>query len=318
MQVEYRSEPDTEIDAYEPRDEVEELFRGAVDLHVHPGPSPLPRRVSIHHVATAAAEVGFRGMVVKSHHASMQTDVLALKAAGAVPGDFELVSGVALNRTVGGVNPYAVELFLKLGARVVWMPTVASRAHYAHEHDSSQTRFPQTAIELREHEPIPVVDEAGRALPEVREVMELIAEQQAILNFGHLAADDIDVLIRTAREVGIERMVVSHPSFIIGGSPERAREWANQGAYIEHCLSLLTSRRVKRMDLEGLLGFIRTVGPSSSVISSDLGQRGNPLPLTAYRVIVPQLIDAGVEVGDLARMMQTNPAGLLFENSVGR
>lgn len=33
--------------------------------------------------------------------------------------DFELFGGIALNRSVGGLNPYALETELKLGAKVV-------------------------------------------------------------------------------------------------------------------------------------------------------------------------------------------------------
>ncbi len=45
-----------------------------------------------------------------------------------------LISGVPLNNTVGGFNPYAVEHGIKLGARIVWMPTFSAANHLRHGH----------------------------------------------------------------------------------------------------------------------------------------------------------------------------------------
>lgn len=305
-------DPEIDGDRLAPDLEVDGILENAVDLHTHPGPSPLPRRVGIADLARDAAVSGFRAIVVKSHHHSMQTDVVALRKCGALPEDIDVFGGIACNRTVGGLNPDAVELALRMGAKVVWMPTIASTAHHAHEHDPAQVRFPSTAVPLREPEPIEVIGPDGRPVAAVGDVLEVVADEGAILNMGHLAADDIDLLIPFAQRFGIDRIVVSHPSFIVGGSPARVTEWTRLGVTIEHCLSLLTSRRVVRMDREGLLTYIEAGGVSSTVISSDLGQKGNPLPLTAYRRVLRQLLDAGVAADDLHAMVATNPSSILY------
>lgn len=38
-----------------------------------------------------------------------------------------MFGGITLNRQVGGINPYAVESALKLGGKVVWLPTQSAR-----------------------------------------------------------------------------------------------------------------------------------------------------------------------------------------------
>lgn len=306
-------DPEIDADRLTEDPEVDEILHGAVDLHTHPGPSPLPRRVGIADLARDAAAAGFRAIVAKSHHHSMQTDVLALRNSGALPDEIQVFGGVACNRTVGGLNPYAVELALRMGGRVVWLPTISSTAHHAHEHDATQVRFPSTAIPLREQQPIEVVGPDGNPVPELLEVLEVVAAEGAILNMGHLAADDIDRVLPLVHEMGIERIVVSHPSFIVRGSQDTVTRWVRSGVTIEHCLSLLTSRRVVRMDLDGLLAYLRAGDVALTVLSSDLGQKGNPLPLTAYRRVIRQLLDAGVAASDLERMACANPAGLLFE-----
>ena len=61
-------------------DRVARVLEGAVDLHVHTTPSPFPRRFDAVEAARLAAEAGFRAIVVKSHHHSTVTDLLALQA----------------------------------------------------------------------------------------------------------------------------------------------------------------------------------------------------------------------------------------------
>ena len=292
-------------------DEVDELLVGGVDMHTHPGPSPFPRRASILDAARDAASVGFRAMVAKSHHHSMQTDILALGPVGLDELPIKVFGGVALNRTVGGINPYAVELALRMGGRVVWFPTLSSQAHVDHHHSGGA--FPMAGIPLREHEPISILDENGGVTPEVHDVMAVIKDEDAILNCGHLPAHEIDVLVPAARAAGIERIVVSHPAFIIGGSPERAATWAGQGAYIEHCLAFLVGSTAPG-DLSPFQPFIDTVGIERSIFSSDLGQAGNPLPMTGYRKLVRMLLDAGYKADDIRTMIGGNAAGLLFRD----
>jgi Family of unknown function (DUF6282) len=88
--------------------EVTDILRGAVDLHVHPGPSPFPRRLTLLQAAQQAAGAGFAAIVVKSHHHSMVTEVIAVdQTVGGLP--LPVYSGIPLNSTVGGLNVHAVE-----------------------------------------------------------------------------------------------------------------------------------------------------------------------------------------------------------------
>jgi hypothetical protein len=304
---------DAEIDADRLTDdpEVDELLRGAVDLHVHPAPSPFPRRIGILDAARDAAEAGFSAIVVKSHHASMQTDVLALGPAGLDDLDIDVYSGVALNRTVGGLNPYAVELFLSLGAKLVWFPTISSRAHIDFHHVHHDSRFPTTDLGLREHEPLSILDEDGALVPEVYDIFEVIRAHGAVLNAGHLPAEEIDVLIPAARAAGVDRIVVSHPTFIIGASPARTAGWVREGAVVEHCLALAVGRPESPLTHEALMPYLEACGVGGTVFSSDLGQRASILPVSGFRRMVRRLLDAGIRGDDVHRMVATNGAQLL-------
>ncbi len=278
-----------------------ELLEGAVDMHVHPSPSPFPRCVGIYAAAAQAASVGFRAIFVKSHHHSMVTDV---QAAREVNGELPLpvYSGVALNDQVGGLNPYAVDLALQLGGRIVWFPTISSGRHI-HEH-SGGLNFPSSTMKLRENTAISVTDSEGKVRDEVRDILAMIKEHDAVLNGGHLGADQLNVLIDTACEMGLRRIVVSHPNYVIGASSAQCGEWAAKGVHFEHCLCMYDERSsFYHWKIDVLLDYIKATGVESSQLGSDLGQKGNPLPVEAFATVARKLLDAGVSKSDIRRLV---------------
>lgn len=304
-------DPELDADRRLPDEEVDRLLVGAVDLHQHPGPSPFPRRMSILDAARDAAGAGFRAIVAKSHHHSMVTDILALRSAGLADLPIDVFGGIALNRTVGGLNPYAVELALRMGGRVVWFPTLSSAAHVRH-HEAHDTGFPTSEVELRPQEVISILDESGAVLPAVRDILSVIAAEDAVLTCGHLGVTESQALIDAALEAGVRRIVVNHPCFVVGASVEQAAAWARQGVYIEHCAIMYFGRPERRRDFDELMAFVTAVGPGQTIMSSDSGQKGNPLPVTLYRRAVRGLLDAGVTEPETRQIVGTNAAQLLL------
>ena len=170
------------------------------DLHVHAAPSLLPRHADDAGTVAAERACGFTTVVLKSHEGS--TAERAVIAGGATAGVY---GGVVLNSPVGGANPDAVEVAARLGGRVVWMPTVSSRAH----------RAGAGSPELSVHRgfalgPVDVVDE-GRLRPEWFDVLDVIATHDLLLVSGHLAAAETVVLFTEARRRGVRRLLVNHP-----------------------------------------------------------------------------------------------------------
>ncbi|MGW1256264.1 DUF6282 family protein [Streptomyces sp. NPDC002513] len=290
-------------------EEVTELLTGAVDLHVHPAPSPFPRRLGLLQAVEQAHAAGFKALIVKSHHHSMVTDVLAVSdAVGGLP--IPVYSGVALNNQVGGINPAAVELALNLGGRIVWFPTISSGRHICVHNE--ELKFPRTAKPFRKDTPTRVLDDEGRILPEVHDVLDLIKDADAILSGGHMGVAELDAVIRAAHAKGIERIVVSHPNFVIGAEPERCREWAELGAKFEHALCMYDDRSTFfHWTLDVMLDYIKAVGIENTYLGSDLGQLGNPYPVQAYRRTVRGLLDLGVSQDDVRALVSTNPGRML-------
>ena len=294
-------------------DRVARILEGAVDLHVHPAPSPLPRRIDAADAARLAADAGFRAIVVKSHHHSTVTDVLALEQENALPAGVGVFGGIALNGPVGGLNPKAVDLALKMGGRIVWFPTIGSPQHIRHHAEHPNLKFPKLAVELKPEEPIDIVaDGNGRVRDEVYEILESIKEADAILASGHLAPDRITKLFEAAREVGVARLLVNHPNFVVEATHEDGKRWVELGAYIEHSLCMYDDdSSFYHWDVDTLVAWIEAVGAERSTLGSDLGQMNNPLPTDAFRKTVAKLLDRGLREDDVRRLVSDNPAELL-------
>ncbi len=100
-----------------------QTLQGVVDIHVHSDPDSVPRSIDAVDIAKLAKQRGIRALLLKNHYEP--TASLAFLVRKEVPG-IALFGGIALNLTVGGVNPAAVDRMTRVRAgwgRVVWMPT---------------------------------------------------------------------------------------------------------------------------------------------------------------------------------------------------
>ncbi|WP_432253999.1 DUF6282 family protein [Streptomyces sp. HNM1019] len=283
------------------------VLDGLVDMHVHSGPSPFPRRLDHVEAAQDGARIGMRAMVAKSHHHNTQMDILAMKGrlAGVAASAY---GGIALNSTVGGLNVHAVRMCLRMGGKVVWFPTISSGRHIdCHPEDGA---FPTTTVPLT-LERIDIVDESGELKPEAAAILDEIKEQEAVVNGGHMYPEYIRTLFRAGKDRGMTRMVVSHPDFVIGADPDLCRELIALGAFVEHEVGMYDPEGLQKWDPQRLLTWIDALGPEHTVLASDFGQAVNPKPVDAWLRVAGVLLDLGLPEKDLRRMACDNPAYLL-------
>jgi len=271
-------------------------FAGAIDIHVHSLPDDRPRSLDAFEAARQARARGMRALVLKNHYES--TAGLAYLARTLVPG-VEVFGGIDLNLTVGGINPAAVEHMTKVTGgwgRVVWMPTFDAE---------NQVRA------AKETRPFVSVSRAGELLPAVREVIALIAKHNLVLATGHSSAEEGLMLLRDARRQGVQRMVVTHGmNPPIAMTVPQMQEAAKLGAFIEFVgSSPVAAGAGARYDR--FAEAIRTVGPQFVILSSDLGQMGNPLPADGFAAFLDAMRQRGFSPQDVDRMAKENPARLL-------
>jgi hypothetical protein len=284
------------------------LLQGAIDLHYHSAPSPFPRRLTPAEAVRHYAENDFRAVVLKSHHHLTVMDVLSIQDVVVDDVDLEVYGGVALNSHVGGLNPAAVELCLYMGGRIVWFPTLSSHAHIDfHQHHASN--FPSS--QLRPEPPLSVLDDQGKLKPVVHEILELIRDKNVILASGHLAAPELIPLFEQANEMGIEKLLVQHPNFVLGLTHDDARRLTALGAYIEHSVIMYDPEGPTKMPIGEFTTWIEAVGADRTVFGSDTGQATSPHPADIYRTVSGLLLESGVSEHDLRKMVVDNAAALL-------
>jgi len=270
-------------------------LEGVIDLHVHSAPDSRLRSIDALEAARMARRTGMRAMLFKNHYT--HTASLAYLVAQAVPG-IEVYGGIALNRTVGGINPAAVEHMARttggLG-RVVWLPTFDSE----HNH--------RTVNPNPDHVPITL---NGELLPEVRQVLSLIAEHGLALATGHSSPAETLLLISEANATGIDRIIVTHPSSpLVGMSVDAQKEAARLGALLEYPIALALP--TGELTFEEFAAQIREVGPAHVALSTDLGQALNPVHTDGLMAFLSRLRADGFTQDDIDLMTKHNPARFL-------
>jgi len=277
-------------------DDPKRFLAGAIDIHVHSFPDNTERSVDGLEAAIMARANGMRAIVLKNHYDP--TAGLAYMVRKQVSG-IEVFGGIDLNLPVGGMNPAAVEHMTQVSGgygRVVWMSTFDAE---------NQVRF------SKENRPFVSVSKNGELLPATKEVIAVIARRGLVLATGHVSSDEGLLLLREAKRQGVRQMVVTHAmNAPILMTVPRLQEAAAQGAFLEFVggsMRLATAAAT----VDRFADAIRRIGPQFCILSSDLGQKGNPLPADGFAEFIAALQARGFSDSDLARMTKQNPATLL-------
>lgn len=300
--------PDTGVRGYSPPPPLVSPIRGLIDFHTHAAPDVFGRAVDDDELAGQAAARQMEAVVFKNHVSPTADRAwLARKHVAGV----KVFGGITLNGAAGGLNARAVEWMWRMQGgygRVVWFPTFDADNH---------VRRAGTAPAG-----IAVVDERGRVLPAAREVLEVCAAQRLVVHTGHAAAEEALSLIAAARDVGCDRIVVTHAQFdVVGMTEAHMRKAAAMGAKIELAALLMLvgphaplewMRHSPPVPLAATASCIRSVGAQHFVLGTDLGQTGNPTPADGLQVFVAGLKAEGVTDAEIQTMGREVPGALLM------
>lgn len=269
-------------------------LRGVVDVHVHSAPvtavSPFTRSVNSLEIARIAQRHGMRALLLKNHYLETASQAHLISQ---VVTDIRLFGGIALNRSYGGINPDAVRRIAGMPGdvgQVVFLPTFDSE-HY--NPDSPEA--------------VPIMED-GELVSELLEIFEIMGEHDLALSTGHSSPEGSLMAIRAARTAGVDRVMVQHPSLErVGMSLEMQKEAAQLGAYLEYAVA----SQAWRGNFDEFASQIREVGPENVILSSDLGQLGNPVHTAAFKDAIPRLLEAGFTETEIELMTRRNPARFL-------
>ena len=291
------------------KDDIDRLLVGAVDLHCHSGPAAMPRILDHHEAMMDCAAAGFRALVYKDHFYPGMAHAILLEKLFPDAG-VRLFSGIALNNAVGGINPHAVDHAAKLGAKIVWMPTLSAENHIRQASGQAKT-FPKTAQKMLDPIPLSALDANGQVSDATKQVLDLIAEADIILAGGHLSVSELVLVFEEARRRGVKKMIVNHPTYVVGCSDDDIRALVALGVFMEHSICMFVEGRAKKYGPDKLSHLIRTAGVDRTLLCSDLGLTGSPRPVDGYRAVVEILLDLQMPEEDIRKLVGSNAAALL-------
>ena len=276
----------------------DELVVGAIDMHCHHGPDPhRARSVDAMEAVAEADAQGLAAIVLKSH--AYPTGPIAVLMQKTVS-RLRVFGGICCDHEVGGLNPAAVEVALRTGAKIVWMPTFSSVV------DRRKLRL--------EGPGIPVVDGGGRLVPAVEEILRLVRQYDGVVATGHVDLAELFAVVDGARAAGVPVLMTHALETHVGADHtlEHVCELADRGAVIEFTyLTCMPGGFAASRDPRTFASAMMRIGPERVVMSTDFGQAKSPHPAEGMRMFIDEMLGQGVPVPALQAMARRNAARLL-------
>jgi Family of unknown function (DUF6282) len=289
---------------------IDALLKGAVDPHVHSGPSIAPRALDHLELARQSSATGMAAVVTKDH------DYSGVMTAALIARNFpelktKIYSGIALNNVIGGFNPYAVEHTAAMGGKIVWMPTLAAENHLRWQAQAKWTH-PASTDKIRPAVGIPVLDANKKVRDDVKEVLDVVAKTGITLASGHLHVSETWLVFEEAKRRGVNRMILTHPEDIVDASMNDVQGLAAMGAFVEHSICMfIEGSKFKTFEGKELGKHIEAAGVDQTILCSDLGQVGSVTPLEGMRRGIKLCMDLGYDDEQIRKMVSTNAARAL-------
>ena len=287
-----------------------DYLEGAYDLHIHIGPDDSPRYYDSIELAREASLRRMRAVVIKDHLSS--TAAKAVLSSKLSPGTL-IFGGIALNETVGGLNPRSVISAIRTGAKVVWMPTVdaayclkkARQGHWIKEYVHKKSfGYSVPGISL-------LVEGTKELRPEVIEILEICRKEGVIISTGHVGPEECLALAKKAKEVNFTKLIICHPNAWLEDFTDPVlKSLTDAGAFLELTFGACSPLH-GRLDPHIIADIIRRVGPARCLLSTDYGQVECASPPEGLRIFCVLMSKCGLSDADLLLMIRDNPAKLL-------
>jgi hypothetical protein len=284
------------------------LLRDAIELHCHSYPSIFPRKQTDWELIEDVKRAGMAGVVLKAHESQTvdRATLIRMKEP-----HLHVYGGLVCNHFTGGLSPSAVDVAIRLGAKIIWMPTISAKEHCCH-FGRKKTRFFNTDCPLIHPEnSLEIWDENHKILPEVHEILSLIAEANIILATGHLSSGEVIALVDAAREHKVEKILIQHVDLGIVPIPfDLQKELSKKGAVLEKCY-LACSSDFNDLSVAEMAESIKRLGAQSCVMVTDYGQDHNISPIKALSNFVEEMLTWGITESEIEKMIVQNPKELL-------
>jgi hypothetical protein len=283
---------------------IDNLIAGSVDMHVHFNPDSLiVRRQDALELAYSARDLRMRALVLKARE--FNTVPIALLVGKLVP-EVRIFGSLTLDNEVGGLNPAGVLAAVRMGAKIIWMPTVTAANSKGRSESSMGFKLPGQGQT--------VIDANGRLKAEVSEILQIVKEYDVVLASGHISPRETFALAEEAQRTRFQKMVITHAlqSQLLDSAltPDDIRQLAGTGAIIEHSFWGWMPT-VSQSDPKQIIESIQATGAERCILSSDFGQSYHPPAPEGLRLFIATMLRKGLGETEVEMMVKTNPARLL-------
>ncbi|MFB5662245.1 DUF6282 family protein [Alteribacillus sp. HJP-4] len=286
------------------------LLEGAYEMHVHSSPSIFPRKQTDWDLVQDAVQAGMAGLVLKAHEGVTYDRATLLQEKHP---ELAVHGGLVCNIYSGGLSPHSVSMALQMGAKIIWMPTISAEQHQRYFAEHQKDRFFNSNKSLDYSQSLLKVmdDNHKRVKDEVKKILSLVAEYDAILATGHLAPNEVTPLVEEAKAAGVTKILIQHADLGIAQIPiDQQKELAQKGCLIEKCY-LACSEDFDNLTVGEMAATIHTLGPDSCVLVTDYGQQHNVAPIEGMSKFIEELLESGITETEITTMIKTNPEKLL-------
>lgn len=303
--------------------QVRDLVQGRIDFHIHPGPDPFARVLDSYENAWLAARYDMKALVFKTSHYHGGSTAQMIDSL--FP-NIKIIGGLCIENAVGGFNPRAAEIALQCGAKVVWMPFLDAKynietfekvrnsktsGEFSMMRDLATNRSDRTGKKLN-------VSEDGTLLPEVHEILRIIASHDSAVSSGHMSAPDRKLLVKAAKEAGVKKIILTHVNALQAFAEfDELEYWKNESDVFAEFVYNPIVPYFGNQNPELVAKMIRTIGPDRCVLGTDLGIsqafKGYawPSPLEGMAAFIGLLEQQGFSDKEIDVMSIDNPSWLL-------
>ena len=150
---------------------------------------------------------------------------------------------------------------------------------------------------------------------ETTKILELIAKKNVVLNTGHLSPKETLILVKAAKNLGVEKILVPSNNF----DKTTIEKLKIHNVYFEFSYFFVSEatevplthidderHKIKGLTLKTLKDLIEAADPKNVILSSDCGVSILPKPHLGFYQFIKQVHELGFTIEEIDYMIKTN------------
>ncbi len=213
----------------------------------------------------------------------------------------EAFGGVVMGPMVGGINLLLARRIIKVGGRVIWLPVLESAQHLEQALGLPRKEAGRRGIYILN---------GGRLIPEVVELVKIVADADVALSLGHLSPEEMIAVAEEIDQADFKKGFVDHPfNPPLGLSEQNVYDLVRAGLHLNWTLWELS--HWVGIDPRALMKVTRKVGADHVTLSTDACYAPLSDSVEGMRLIVETFRLFGFDAEAMRKMQCLNACRLL-------